>query len=188
MGSVDIADQYRAVYDRKTRQYRTWIPLFMWLFHVVLVNGAILWQAARPLNKQRSQTLHFRNKIAKGLLRGRRAGGPEGGHEIPIAATAGFQNEAQLLCEGPSPMGWLDAKTCTSCQSSGRRASQPRLREISTSDLNSRQQGLTSRGKRQALSRAQRTTYGCRTCQLAVCNDPTCWKEHRTSSSSLASR
>jgi hypothetical protein len=187
MGGVDIADQYRAAYDRKTRQYRTWIPLFMWLFHVVLVNAAILWQAARPLSKQRSQTLHFRNQIAKGLLRGRRAGGPEGGHEVPREATSGSQNNTQILCVGPSLIGWNDSKPCTLCKAAGRRASKVtktrQFGEISNSDLNSRQQA-SRQGRYQAIHRAPRTRYGCKTCQVAVCDNYTCWEEHRTSSSS----
>src|ERR1700722_13317658 len=67
MGSVDQADQSRKSYSRRTREYRTWKPLFRFLLQASVCNAAKLWietQQRRHSSTQRSQTLGFRMNVA----------------------------------------------------------------------------------------------------------------------------
>jgi hypothetical protein len=45
MGSVDLADQYRASYAEKRRNCRTWMPLFKFLVQSTIVNAIKIWVA-----------------------------------------------------------------------------------------------------------------------------------------------
>ena len=173
MGAVDQADQSRKCYDRRTRQRRTWMPLFKFLLQSSVCNAAKLWIEARPTSSQRSQTLTFRRNVAIGLLSRTKAAS----NGLRGVQSKQQQTRPQGLCKGPSLMGWKDGRTCTSCQSNGRRIAGKKRQfgEISGSELNSRQGQGQSQSQQ---SRPRRTTYGCTTCQVAVCNTSICWQDH----------
>jgi hypothetical protein len=185
MNAVDLADQMRGSYDRETRQFRTWKPLFRFLLGTSLVNATKLWIKGRPASKKKNQSFEFRNEVALRLLAGTKAA-PKGLRGVqrdasttaPIAAISG-SNTGQITCSGPSSMGWKDSQICTSCQSSGRRILKRKFGDLSGSKLNSRQGSQSSQGSQGSQkSRLKRTRYGCKTCMVAVCNDSICWQDH----------
>jgi hypothetical protein len=173
MGAVDQADQSRKCYNRRTRQRRTWRPFFKFLFQSSICNAAKLWTETHP-SSQQSQTLRFQLNVALGLLSRTRAAlkGLHGVHPQPQSKQ---QTGPQVLCNGPSLMGWRDGKACTSCQSNRRRIGKRQFGEISGSELNSRQGQGQSQSQQ---SRLKRTKHGCTTCQVAVCNTLICWQDH----------
>jgi hypothetical protein len=184
MGSVDQADQARSYYTRNTRQYRTWKPLFMFLFQTSLSNAAKLWiderarRLGEPTSKKKNQTLEFRIQVARRLLAGTKAA-PRGLRGVQSDGSTTALNTGQNTCSGPTSMGWKDAKICTSCQSSGRRILKRKFGEISSSELNSRQgSSQESQSSQGSQSRPKRTRYGCSTCRVAICNDSICWQDH----------
>ena len=112
MGSVDQADQSRKYYNRETRQYRTWRPLFKFLLQSSVCNATKLWIEARPISSQRSQTLRFRIDVALSLL-SRTKAASKGLRGVPTSLQPRPQSRPQLLpqirlqalCEGPSLIG-----------------------------------------------------------------------------------
>ena len=175
MGAVDQADQARATYKRKSRQRRTWRPLFAFLLQTALANAIKLWLEACPKRNKSNQTLEFRTDIALDQMSGTNSI-PRGRQEVQSSLSIKIIKEAQKLCNGPSPMIWLNSRACTSCQSSGRRviiSTKRKFGEISQLELNSCQD-LQLEPK----SRLRRTTYGCTACRVPVCKDPICWQEH----------
>ena len=156
------------------------MPLFKFLLQSSVCNAAKLWIEARPTSSQRSQTLTFRRNVAIGLLSRTKAAsnGLRGvqSKQQQTRPQGRPQRRPQELCKGPSSMGWKDSRTCTCCQSNGRIAGKKRqFGEISGSELNSRQGQGQSQSQQ---SRPRRTTYGCTTCQVAVCNTSICWQDH----------
>jgi hypothetical protein len=173
MGAVDQADQSRKVYNRRTRQRRTWKPLFKFLLQSSVCNAAKLWIKTRS-SSQRSEPLNFRLDVALGLLSGTKAA-LKGLRGERTQLQSKQQTRLQVPCNGPSLMGWRDGKACTSCQSNGRRIGKRQFREISGSELNSRQGQGQSQSQQ---SRLKRTKHGCTSCQVAVCNTSICWQDH----------
>jgi len=73
MGSVDIADQYRAKFNVQQHSQRNWLPLFYWLLDTTIVNAFFLSEKQRKASttdpKQvRSAHLAFREALVDGLL------------------------------------------------------------------------------------------------------------------------
>jgi len=179
MNAVDLADQARATYNRHIREKRTWKPLFNFLLRTALSNAVKLWLDSRAKSKKRSQTLNFRLCVMEKLLSQSQAA-PKGLRSSFSSSQGNSQLSSQLACIGPHPMGWKDSRTCTSCQSSGRRqiVKKRQFGEISSSALNSRQPGQPASQPEEPPSRLRRTRHGCKACGVPVCNSSTCWQDH----------
>jgi hypothetical protein len=68
MNSVDRADQIR-IYNRTNRRnYRTWKPLWNYLFQTTICNLAIIWIDQGHLIKKDGGHLKFRKKLASQLM------------------------------------------------------------------------------------------------------------------------
>ena len=68
MNSVDRADQIRTYYRTNRRNYRTWKPLWNYLFQTTICNAALIWIDQGSSTKKKSGHLDFRKKLATQLM------------------------------------------------------------------------------------------------------------------------
>src|SRR6266480_7562838 len=68
MNGVDQADQIRTYYCTNQRNYRTWKPLWNYLFHTIICNAALIWMDQGHLMKKKGGHLKFRTKLASQLI------------------------------------------------------------------------------------------------------------------------
>jgi len=68
MNGVDRADQIRTYYRINRRNYRTWKPLWNYLFHTTICNAALIWMDQGHSIKKKGGHLKFRTKLASQLM------------------------------------------------------------------------------------------------------------------------
>jgi hypothetical protein len=68
MNGVDLADQKRASYNTNRRTYRTWIPLWRYLFETAVINAAKAWMDTYSQNSKASAHFKFHTSCAKALM------------------------------------------------------------------------------------------------------------------------
>lgn len=68
MNSVDRADQIRTYYHTNRRNYRTWKPLWNYLFQTTICNAALIWIDQGSSTKKKEGHLNFRKKLATQLI------------------------------------------------------------------------------------------------------------------------
>src|SRR6266513_1156154 len=68
MNSVDRADQIRTYYRTNRKNYRTWKPLWNYLFQTTICNAALIWMDQGHSTKKRGGHLQFRTKLASQLM------------------------------------------------------------------------------------------------------------------------
>jgi len=68
MNSVDRADQIRTYYRTNRRNYRTWKPLWNYLFQTTICNAALIWIDQGHSTKKKGGHLKFRTKLASQLM------------------------------------------------------------------------------------------------------------------------
>jgi hypothetical protein len=69
MNGVDQADQLRSYYRNDRHLYRTWRPLFNYLFHTTICNASKLWIGEGHGETKTSGHLAFRLKLASQLMK-----------------------------------------------------------------------------------------------------------------------
>jgi len=199
MGGVDIADQYRACYNISVRSYRTWRPLWNYLFQTVVCNAALLFirQPSNPSSKK-SGHKKFRDTLAAALMlhsTSKPAGIPSNGigKKIPIqkaieaaAATVTSIEPSRyiVLYSENVRMDYITLpgghKACSACQASNRDTAKgterKALGELSLNSIVFRQED--SDIKRYRKRRPPRSSYGCRYCKVRLCRTLLCWNEH----------
>jgi len=179
MNGVDRADQIRTYYRTNRRNYRTWKPLWDYLFQTTICNLALIWIDQGHSTKQNGGHLKFRKKLASQLM----AHASSSKHISPID---GFGVRTNLKthiiiskngCSGIHEPISQTANECKACMAQGRTAQacgkREALRELSENSIRFNQNGEKSR-----RSRPPRTKYGCSVCQIHLCRGGTCWEEH----------
>ncbi len=68
MNSVDRADQIRTYYRTNQRNYRTWKPLWNYLFQTTICNATLIWMDQGHSTKKKGGHLKFRIKLALQLM------------------------------------------------------------------------------------------------------------------------
>jgi hypothetical protein len=171
MGSVDLADQYRASYAKRRRTCRTWIPLFKFLVQSIITNTVKIWIAQGHSTIKDSASYKFRKQLATSLLRHSQL---KQRHQQLITRQAvsrtlstGSDEKWQNTCYGSHTKLSEVARACIIC--AGRGSPPPskrrKLQELTASQTNSRNQ-------------APRTRYGCDRCNIFVCRGALCWQQH----------
>jgi hypothetical protein len=158
MNGVDRADQLRAVYTTQRRCYRTWKPLWHYLFDTSLCNAAKIWIDMGYGDTKKSGHYRFRQCLAQELMK---TPSPEGVQE---------RHKKKTYHERIHRNG-LDPGTCVSCLKAKRYSDESTTRKpLQELSLNS----VRSNDRRR---RIRRTRWGC-LCGAIVCNTDECWQEH----------
>lgn len=184
LNGVDVADQRRAAYHYHRRCYKTWHPLFHWLREMVLVNCTILWTKSGKLSGTRDDvSTAYRRELALSLMEFtlnqnyiERPSIPKRKRELredPLA---------EAPCDIPacpnSPQHMKKRNYCAACAVIGRKSgggsNRKPLGELSMNSL----QGRRVEDK-ESRKRPRRSTYGCPICNLTLCRDAECWRDHR---------
>jgi hypothetical protein len=183
MNAVDISDQMRASYSTQRRQYRTWKPLFFFLFETALINAYKIGLEQRLLSQDSKNSGHFlyREQLALQLMaeeREKRAAlqsvpaknKPTGNGEH---MTGHFTMEDG--CKGTMEKLGLNPKNCKAC-TAARRSCQTRnpLQEVSLNSV--LQSGSVS--KQASRDKLPRSTFGCSKCKIILCQQMKCWRNH----------
>jgi hypothetical protein len=125
MNGVDRADQVRSYYSFKRRQFRTWKPLFNYLFQTAISNAARLWIHQTKNTNKRSAHLLFRTRLANSLMKHastRTLCIPK----EPIGVRTQLEKHVQSTAHGcQGTLIYLNkiSKECKACQAASRTAS-----------------------------------------------------------------
>jgi hypothetical protein len=68
MGGVDLANQFREVYESHKPTLRNWWPLFYWLIEIAYINGYRLYQLHMDRHERLLTHLQFRTELYYKLL------------------------------------------------------------------------------------------------------------------------
>jgi hypothetical protein len=179
MNSVDRADQIRTYYRTNRRNYRTWKPLWNYLFETTICNASLIWMDQGGSKRKEGGQLMFREKLAEQLM----AHSSSSKYTSPVDGFGVRTNLASHVttsrdgCGGIHEVLSRDGKVCKACMAQGRSAQggekRKALCELSENYVRINQQGEKSR-----KPRAPRTRYGCSVCQIHLCQGGTCWEEH----------
>jgi len=93
MNSVDLANQFREVYDTQQIAYRTWFPLFHWVLDQAAINAYKIGLVGKTWTKSH---LEFRRALYRRLLSYSKLVKPQ-------------------LWKEPGSHNWKAWNTCTSC-------------------------------------------------------------------------
>jgi len=124
MNGVDRADQIRTYYRTNRRNYRTWKPLWNYLFQTTICNAALIWMDQGHSTKRKGGHLKFRTKLASQLM----AYSSSSKHTSPADGFGVRTNLASYItisrdgCSGTHEMISQDAKECKACMAQGRTA------------------------------------------------------------------
>ena len=170
MGSVDLADQYRASYAEKRRTCRTWIPLFKFLVQSTIANAVKIWIAQGHSTIKDSASHKFRKQLATSLLRYSQL---KQRHRQPItwqAVSKTLSTESDKKWQNCYGSHTKLSEVARACIIYAGRGSLPlskrrKLQELTASQTNSRNQ-------------APRTRYGCDRCNIFICRGALCWQQH----------
>jgi hypothetical protein len=180
MNGVDRSDQIRTYYRTNRRNYRTWKPLWNYLFQTTICNAALIWMDEGHSTKKKGGHLKFRARLASQLM----AHSSSSNYTSPVDGFGIRTNLASHItisrdgCSGTHEMISRDAKACKACMAQGRTAQvgekRKPLYKLSENSVRIGQDGEKSR-----KPRPPRTKYGCSACQIHLCKEGTCWGEHK---------
>jgi hypothetical protein len=153
MNSVDRADQIRTYHCTNRRNYRTWKPLWDYLFQTTICNTALIWIDQGHSTKTGGH-LDFRKKLATQLM----AHSSSSKYTSPIGGMGvrmNLQNHAITstnawngVCEILSQI----AKECKACMAQGRTAQangkRKVVQELSVNSARTKEGGEKVRGSR----------------------------------------
>ena len=179
MNGVDRADQIRTYYRTNRRNYRTWKPLWNYLFQTTICNAALIWMDQGHSAKKKGGHLKFRTKLASQLM----------SHSSSFKYTSpidGFGVRTNLSnhiitsrngCNGIHDVISQSAKECKACMAQGRTAQASEKRKV-LQQLSENSVRINQNGEKSRKPRSPRTRYGCSVCQIHLCKGGTCWEEH----------
>jgi len=179
MNSVDRADQIRTYYRTNRRNYRTWKPLWNYLFQTTICNAALIWMDQGHSTKKKGGHLKFRKKLASQLM----AHSSSFKHASPIDGFGvrtnlrNHINTSENGCDGTHDVISESAKECKACMAQGRTAQVGGKRKV-LQELSENSVRINQNGEKSRRSRPPRTRYGCSACQIHLCQGGTCWEEH----------
>ncbi len=179
MNSVDRADQIRTYYRINRRNYRTWKPLWNYLFQTTICNAALIWIDQGHSTKQKGGHLKFRTKLASQLM----AHSSSSKYTTPVD---GFGVRTNLTshvttsregCGGRHEVISQNAKACKACMAQGRKAQGGEKRKV-LCELSENSVRVNQEGEKSRKPRAPRTKYGCSVYQINLYQGGTCWQEY----------
>jgi hypothetical protein len=179
MNGVDRADQIRTYYRTNRRNYRTWKPLWNYLFQTTICNASLIWMDQGHSTKKKGGHLKFRTKLASQLM----AHSSSSKYTSPID---GFGVRTDLRnhiitsrngCDGTHDVISKSAKECKACMAQGRTAQASGKRKV-LQELSEQSVRINQDGEKSRRPRPPRTRYGCSACQIHLCQGGTCWEEH----------
>src|SRR5947207_6692755 len=179
MNGVDRADQIRTYYCINRRNYRTWKPLWNYLFQTTICNAALIWIDQGHSTKQKGGHLKFRTKLASQLM----AHSSSFKYISPVDGFGVRTNLASHITTGRDGYGGThevlsqDGKACKACMAQGRNAQGGEKRKV-LSKLSENSVRINQEGEKSRKPRVPRTRYGCSICQIHLCQGGTCWGEH----------
>lgn len=179
MNGVDRADQIRTYYRTNRRNYRTWKPLWNYLFQTTICNAALIWMDQGHSTKKKGGHLKFRTKLASQLM----AHSSSSKYTAPVDGFGVRTNLASHVAPGRDGCGGThevlskDGKACKACMAQGRRAQEGEKRKV-LCELSGNSVQINQEGGKTRKPRAPRTRYGCSVCQIHLCQGGTCWEEH----------
>jgi len=121
MNGVDQADQIRTYYRTNRRNYRTWKPLWDYLFQTTICNAALIWMDQGHSTKKKGGHLKFRTKLASQLM----AHSSSSKHTSPVDGFGVHTNLASHVttsrdgCGGTHEVLSRDGKACKACMAQG---------------------------------------------------------------------
>ena len=179
MNSVDRADQIRTYYRTNRRNYRTWKPLWNYLFQTTICNAALIWMDQGSSTKKKGGHLDFRKKLATQLM----THSSSSKYTSPIdgfGVRTNLQNHvitSTNACNGVCVILSQTAKECKACMAQGRTA-QASGKRMAMQELSVNSVRISQDGEKARRSRPPRTRYGCSVCQIHLCQGGSCWGEH----------
>jgi hypothetical protein len=179
MNGVDRADQIRTYYRTNRRNYRTWKPLWDYLFQTTICNAALIWMDEGHSTKKKGGHLKFCTKLALQLM----AHSSSSKRTNPVDGFGVRTNLASHITTGRDGCGGThevlsqDGKPCKACMAQGRTAQKGEKRKA-LSELSGNCVRINEEGEKLRKPRAPRTKYGCSVCQIHLCQGGTCWEEH----------
>jgi len=179
MNSIDRADQIRTYYRTNRRNYRTWKPLWNYLFQTTICNAALIWIDQGSSTKKKGGHLDFRKKLATQLM----AHSSSSTYTSPIdgfGVRTNLQNHVVTstnACNGVRIILSQIAKECKACMTQGRTA-QASGKRIVMQELSVNSVRIKEDGEKVRRSRPPRTKYGCSVCLIHLCQGGPCWEEH----------
>ncbi len=179
MNGVDRADQIRTYYRTNRRNYRTWKPLWNYLFQTTICNSALIWVDQGHSTKKNEGHLKFRKKLASQLM----AHSSSFKHTSPIDGFGVRTNlETHIItsrngCSGTHEYISRTAGECKACMAQGRTAQACEKRKV-LQELSENSIRFNQNGEKSRRARPPRTKYGCSVCQIHLCKGGTCWEEH----------
>jgi hypothetical protein len=132
INGVDRADQIRTYYRTNRRNYRTWKPLWNYLFQTTICNAALIWMDQGYSAKKKGGHLKFRTKLASQLI----AYSSSFKHTSPIdrfGVRTNLRNHiitSENGCNGTHDVISQSAKECKACMAQGRTAEAGRKRKV----------------------------------------------------------
>ena len=121
MNGVDQADQIRTYYRMNRRNYRTWKPLWNYLFQTTICNAALIWIDQGHSTKKKGGHLKFRTKLASQLM----AYSSSSKYTSPVDGFGVHTNLASHVtisrdgCGGIHEVISQDGKACKACMAQG---------------------------------------------------------------------
>ena len=184
MNGVDRADQIQTYYRTKRRQYKTWRPLWNFLFQTTICNSALIWVDQGYGSIKESGHLEFCMKLAQQLM----AYSLSSRHALPVdgqGVHTNLKNVVQCIslasqsCSQSCTCVVLskDAKDCKACMAAGRIVTQG-IKRKALEDLSVNSIRINQSGEKRRRSRVPRSRYGCSVCQIHLCKEGDCWFEH----------
>jgi len=179
MNGVDRADQIRTYYRTNRKIYRTWKPLWNYLFQTTISNAALIWMDQGHSTKKKSGHLQFRKKLASQLM----AYSSSFKYTSPIDGFGVRTNLKNHIitsgngCNGTHDVISQSAKECKACMAQGRTAQAGGKRKV-LNELSENSVRINQNGEKSRRPRPPRTRYGCSACQIHLCQGGTCWEEH----------
>jgi hypothetical protein len=179
MNGVDRADQIRTYYRTNRKNFRTWKPLWNYLFQTTICNAALIWMDQGHSTKKKGGHLKFRIKLASQLMS--HSSSPK--HTSPVD---GFGVRTNLVshiiisrdgCGGTHEVISQEPKECKACMAQGRITQGGEKKEV-LDKLSESSVRINQDGKKSRRPRPPRTRYGCSACQIHLCQGRTCWEEH----------
>ena len=180
MNGVDNADQLRCYYSTQRVHLKSWKPLWHFLLDTTITNSyKIAHCKPEKVQKASWESLghrEFRIQLASQLFK----------HSERFSARPSTTKHSLSTQVYPAPVrdhGYLErmgnkAKRCVVCLHAGRKVPKPAKIRKPLLDLSINTVRTLNRDKRTRPQQVPRGIYGCKLCNIAICNHIACWKEH----------
>ena len=173
MNGVDVADQLRSYYNTQRTHFKTWKPLWHFLLDTTITNAYKIAHCTpeRPNGEPWEHLSHkrFRTRLASQLFsHSQRIGKPFQRRE----ALSKYVYAAKESDHGHIVNMRNKSRYCVVCthtkRHSGNKPARKPLGDLSTNSIRVSQR----------RDRPPRSIYGCALCNIHICRNQRCWREH----------